>query len=121
NSLDGPVAELYVALDRVLGELVAAVGADTNVMLVSDHGFDAYRKSFHLQPWLFEAGFAARNPAPPAIPNAGGPLTDVRVDQNKRQIAALDLAHTRALADTCEGHFGGIRLNVAGREPEGVV
>jgi predicted AlkP superfamily phosphohydrolase/phosphomutase len=121
NSLDGPVAELYVALDRVLGELVAAAGPEANVLLVSDHGFQAYRKSFHLQPWLFEAGFATPNPAPSSAPLRSGPLSEVRVDQHERQIAAVDLARTRALAVNCEGNFGGIRLNVAGREPEGIV
>ncbi|NOT28889.1 MAG: hypothetical protein HOP15_00410 [Planctomycetes bacterium] len=121
NSLDGPVAELYVALDGVLGELVAAAGPDANVMLVSDHGFQAYQKSFHLQPWLFAAGFATPNPAASSAPLRGGPLSAVRVDQHERQIAAVDLAKTRALAVNCEGNFGGIRLNVAGREPQGIV
>lgn len=115
------VAPVYEALDRALGELVAAVGADTDVLVLSDHGFQAYTYGLNLHEWLVQNGFAARKPgrAPAELPN--GPLARRGAAEHALLLDELDLAATRAFAWTCEGHFGSVRLNLAGREPEGCV
>ena len=121
GSLDGPVAKLCERLDAVLGELVAAVGPDTNVILLSDHGFQAYPRAFSIDEWLAAEGYAVRRPDAGSAPGAGGPLATRRAEENRQRLDALDLERTRAWAPVAEGNFGSVRLNLAGREPRGCV
>ncbi|MFT7679587.1 MAG: putative AlkP superfamily phosphohydrolase/phosphomutase, partial [Planctomycetota bacterium] len=120
--LDGYVAEILERLDGILGKLLEAAGPKTDVLLMSDHGFAAYPYGFDLHQWLVQEGFsveAAEGPAGEAARR--GPLVDLRPQQHRRRIDGLDLAATAAFASECEGHFGSLRLNLAGREPEGSV
>lgn len=117
---DGIVAWLLEALDRELGVLLEAVGPTTRVLLVSDHGFGPYPTSFFPQRWLVEQGFSVEGApvAPPADLDAL-PLAQRRALENRSAMDSLDLDATRAFAGLAEGNFGGIRLNLKGREPEG--
>ena len=58
---DGPVAaaikETYQMVDPALGEILDAIDDDTTLMLISDHGFAPWYRSFHLNTWLKENGF----------------------------------------------------------------
>jgi predicted AlkP superfamily phosphohydrolase/phosphomutase len=118
--LDTRVADLCCMLDTVLGRLLETVGEDTNVLLVSDHGFATFPKAFNLHRWLIDEGFAAPGAAAPdGAP--GGPLAEARPAEHRRRLGALDMTRTRAFATDCEGSFGSLRLNAAGREPAGVV
>lgn len=119
---DGIVAWLLEALDRELGELVAAVGPTTRVLLVSDHGFGAYPTSFFTQRWLVEQGFSIEGlPLAPPDDLESLPLAQRRALENRSAMGSLDLPATRAFAGLAEGNFGGIRLNLKGREPEGAL
>lgn len=117
----GAVAGLCVELDQALGELVQAVGPETDVLLISDHGFRAYRRYFDAFGWLMSEGFAVPNPrvVPPPVP--AGPLSEQRAALHHSLMKTLDLGATRVLVTKAEGHFGGFRFNVRGREPEGCV
>lgn len=117
----GPVAGWMVELDRVLGELLEAVGPDVNVLLVSDHGFRAYPRNFFTHAWLLEAGLAVRKSTAAAAHTEQGPLAEARAAEHTQRIGELDLTRSVAFAGSAEGHFGGIRLNLAGREPQGIV
>jgi len=116
----GAVAGWMVELDRVLGDLLDAVGPDVNVLLVSDHGFHAYPRNFFTQAWLVQQGFAVPSRGG-RIAGAAGPLAEARAAEHTQRIAKLDLARTVAFAGSAEGNFGGIRLNLVGREPQGCV
>ncbi len=119
---DGHVATLYQLLDRELGVLLAAVGTQTRVLLVSDHGFHPYPTSFFLHPWLIEAGYAVRRKdGKPPVDLSDLTLDKRRALENAQQMSELDLASTHAFAGLSEGNFGGVRLNLAGREPRGKV
>lgn len=120
--LDGYVAEVLERLDEILGKLLEAAGPKTDVLLMSDHGFAAYPYGFDLHQWLLQEGFsveAAEGPAGEAVKR--GPLVEQRPQQHRRRIDGLDLTGTVAFAGECEGHFGSLRLNLSGREPEGSV
>ena len=120
GALDGRVALLLERLDRSLGLLIEAAGSDVDVVVLSDHGFRAYRRAFNVHTWLVENGYAlAREEAPAAA--GPGPLAEVGAREQRRFLAGLDLARTRAFGTKAEGHFGGLRFNVAGREPEGAL
>ena len=120
--LQGPeIADLLRQLDRILGALVEAAGEETSVVLLSDHGFRSYRRAFDLHRWLVEAGWSVQREDATAGDGARGPLAEAKATQRAERLGTLDLAATRAFADVAEGNFGAIRLNVAGREPEGPV
>lgn len=115
------VAPLYERLDGILGDLVAAVGEDTDVILLSDHGFADYDLGFNLHAWLVEAGFAERRSDTASSDAPRGPLATRRPLERRVRMAQLELSRSRAFALVGEGNFGALRLNVVGREPEGCV
>lgn len=117
----GRVAGLVERLDRSLGLLLDAVGPDANVILLSDHGFRNYRQVLHLYNWLVTEGFSVRRASAPPLRRAGGALGTARAQQHAEVMATLDLDRTQAFARASEGHFGSVRLNLAGREPRGTV
>lgn len=47
----------YCRMDSILGYALDRVGDDATVMVLSDHGFTSYRRSFHLNTWLYENGY----------------------------------------------------------------
>lgn len=96
------IPDIYREADRVLGEVVRRLGPDDRLIVLSDHGFAAYRRSVHLNRWLVEHGYLTLKPG--ADPDA--PL-----------FAAVDWTKTRAYALG----LNGIYLNRRGREPAGIV
>ena len=113
----------YVALDEALGNLVAAAGPDTTVIVVSDHGFGTKpERTFHLNRWLAQHGFLHERP-----------FWRLRRRFIRRLVSAsrrafydtpdrmVDMARTRAWAQTLEPGTSGIWVNVAGRYPLGCV
>lgn len=118
---DGPVGALYQALDSVLGDLMAAAGPDVDVMVVSDHGFEAYAQGFFPFAWLLEQGLAASK-SPGLMPDIGrGPIAERVPMERDAYIDTLDLARTRVLIESADGNFGTLRINLEGREPQGIV
>jgi predicted AlkP superfamily phosphohydrolase/phosphomutase len=115
------VAPVYRALDALLGTLVAAVGADTDVIVLSDHGFTSYTHGLNLHAWLVGEGFAARRADARDEPLPAGPFARRLAAEHAQRLAELDLAATQAFAWACEGNFGSVRLNLRGREPLGPV
>lgn len=90
----GRVTEAYRWLDTALGRLADAAGEDAVLMVVSDHGAVPIHCWVHLNRWLADQGYLLLRP-------------DGRIDWRR----------TRAF---CLG-YGGIYLNVRGREPAGMV
>jgi predicted AlkP superfamily phosphohydrolase/phosphomutase len=118
---DAHVAPIYRRLDALLGSLIAAAGSETDVIVLSDHGFASYTHGFNLHAWLMEKGFAARRAGAEPAPLPEGPFARRFADEAAQRLAELELARTQAFAWVCEGNFGSVRLNRAGREPEGIV
>lgn len=119
---DGLVAGYLERLDATLAELVEAAGPDANVVLLSDHGFATYPLAFNLHTWLVGQGYSVPTQGTASSGDPGAvALADARAAEHRRRIDELDLGRTRAVASTCEGNFGGLRLNRAGREARGCV
>ena len=98
----GAVRKLYIEMDALVGRTLAAVGEDTALLVMSDHGFKPFRRGVDLNRWLYEEGFlAVRGEAPSGVDLLGD----------------VDWARTRAYAVG----FGGVYLNLAGREARGIV
>ena len=116
------VDPVYERLDRELGALLEVVGEDTDVLVLSDHGFRVYEAGVNLHAWLREAGFLAfERPESvwPVDPSETIARRELAALQGQR--AALDWSRTRAFVQVTEGHHAGLRLNLAGREPRGCV
>ncbi|MCA1554206.1 MAG: alkaline phosphatase family protein [Chloroflexi bacterium] len=52
----------YDQLDAYLGELIETAGRDTNVIVMSDHGFGRVTHLFYVNNWLLENGYMALKP-----------------------------------------------------------
>jgi len=94
------IRRTYMDRDRVLGEALAAVGNEGLVMVVSDHGFSPYRRSFDLNAWLMENGYLTAERA------GHGSLFD-RTDWSQSVAYAVG--------------FNALYVNQAEREAEGTV
>lgn len=97
------IPEVYRSLDLVLGEALDVVGPETLVLVMSDHGFAPYRRSFHVNTWLLEHGYLA--------------LQDGVAPGEVEYLAGLDWSRTRAYAIGINGLY----LNLRGREAQGIV
>jgi predicted AlkP superfamily phosphohydrolase/phosphomutase len=115
------VTPLYVKLDELLGTLLEAAGPDTNVLLVSDHGFASYTHGLNLHAWLVHEGFATRRTDAREEELPSGPFGPRFAAEASQRLEELDLERCEAFAWTCEGNFGSVRLNLAGREPAGIM
>jgi len=124
---------VYVAIDTAIGELVAAVGPETTVMVVSSHGMGPNFYGAHLlgeilarlghqtspaQPgWLWHVAQWSWRRLPLAIRRRLTPLQKNAVD---RLWPLLD--GRSACFDVPNGEvYGAIRVNLVGREPQGKI
>jgi predicted AlkP superfamily phosphohydrolase/phosphomutase len=53
------IKQLYVGLDSVVGYTLDRIDDPTLLVVMSDHGFTSWRRSFHLNAWLAEEGYLA--------------------------------------------------------------
>jgi predicted AlkP superfamily phosphohydrolase/phosphomutase len=105
------VRAYYVHVDRLVGELVAALPAPdkTAVLVVSDHGGKRIDGGIAVNEWLIREGYlsVAEYPAQPR------PLGKL-IAENK-----VDWSKTKAWSEG--GYYARMFLNVKGREPRGVI
>ncbi|MBZ5614192.1 MAG: alkaline phosphatase family protein [Acidobacteriia bacterium] len=95
--------EFYEQMDQVLGEVLPKVDENTTLLVLSDHGFAPFRRSFNLNTWLLNNGYITRKPG------AGG--------DSSEPFADVDWSRTRAYGLGINGLY----LNVRGRERDGIV
>jgi predicted AlkP superfamily phosphohydrolase/phosphomutase len=93
------IEDLYRDMDRVLGQTLKYVDADTAIFVLSDHGFCAFRRGVNLNAWLLSEGYLALE----------GEAGDY--------LAGIDWSRTRAYTFG----LGGVYLNLRGREAQGIV
>ncbi len=96
------IRQVYQRLDQALGMAIKKAGDDTNLFVMSDHGFAPYAKSFHLSTWLLENGYLAL-----INPN----------DRKSEFFQNVEWMGTKAYSLGLNGLY----INLAGREEEGVV
>jgi len=106
----GPaIEETYVAMDAVLGDILAAAGEDTTVIVMSDHGFAPFRRAVNLNTWLQKNGFLTGS--------FGADRSVTQIFGNRNFLKDMDPERTKAFAMG----IGGIYLNLKGREAKGSV
>ena len=129
---------VYEALDAAVGELVAAAGDDTDVLIMSDHGAGGLVKGVNLRNVLAHAGLM--------VPARQGPIgrTAKRAIEKFAKIAPMTFkswikAHFKGLTGRAastlalagidlaaskaypSGDSAGVFVNLRGRQPKGVV
>ncbi|MFC2037390.1 alkaline phosphatase family protein [Chloroflexota bacterium] len=140
------ILRYFQYVDRVLAQIVTSLDDDTTLILMSDHGFGPFHKFIHLNNWLRQQGWLQIRSTPKArIKSTLSQLgfTPMKIydllmrcglGALKREVVRgggqgllrnlflsfddVDWQHTTAYA---LGNVGQIRLNVRGREPQGLV
>jgi predicted AlkP superfamily phosphohydrolase/phosphomutase len=51
------IARTYAEMDRALDLALRKADRDTVVLVLSDHGFNTFRRGFNLNTWLFQQGY----------------------------------------------------------------
>ena len=106
------VMDLILRMDPVLGEIQERIGADTALVVMSDHGFAPYRRKFDLNSWLFDNGYLVlKEGRSKELPVGSEGFAEVHLSD------AVDWSKTRAYGMG----FNGLYLNLAEREAEGIV
>jgi len=140
------IRDYYQTVDGYLAQIVATLPADTTLVLMSDHGFGPFHKFIHVNNWLLQEQFMALQPGvltrlKAALFRRGfspmnvyDTLMRFGLGALKREVvrgqgqgllktfflsfADVDWSRTQAYS---LGNVGQIRINLAGREPQGIV
>jgi predicted AlkP superfamily phosphohydrolase/phosphomutase len=99
------IEEHYKRCDATVGQVLAAADDTTLVIVLSDHGFGSFRRGMNLNAWLHQQGLLRLVDGANPGPETGDFFHNV--DWSRTQAYALGL--------------GGIYVNQAGREEQGIV
>lgn len=94
---------LYQRIDQFVGEVVEHLGPKGHIYVCSDHAFTSFRRQFNLNSWLLDNGYST--------------LVDPLDRETAANFANTDWTQTEAYGLG----INSIYLNLAGREPNGVV
>jgi len=97
------IEDFYQQVDQVLGEVLPRLDDQTTLLVLSDHGFAPYNRSFNLNTWLLNTGY---------IKLKGGAVSDT-----SEPLGNVDWSQTRAYGIGLNGLY----LNLRGRESNGIV
>ncbi len=97
------IESFYEQMDQVLGEVLPRLDRQTTLLVLSDHGFAPYYRSFNLNTWLLNHGYIRLK-------------ADANPDPNL-PFANVDWTQTRAYGLGLNGLY----LNLKGREAHGIV
>ena len=96
------IEDLYKSMDGLVGRTMAKCRRDeTLLMVISDHGFNGFRRGLDLNRWLEENGY----------------LTLHEGRRNEEFLAGVDWSRTKAFAVGLTG----IYLNIRGKYSQGIV
>jgi len=97
------IPDIYQEADRILDRVMRKADKDTVIMVMSDHGFNPFRRCFNLNSWLRDSGYHA--------------LIDPGKDSNEDFFPNTDWRRTRAYGVGLNALY----LNIRGRESQGIV
>ncbi len=97
------IAEFYQQIDQVLGEVLPKLDQQTTLLVLSDHGFASYSRSFNLNTWLLQNGYIK--------------LKDNAETDLGEPFANVDWSRTRAYGLGLNGLY----INLQRRERNGIV
>jgi len=126
------IRDYYRLLDMEIGETLGEIGFDvcpadkpgivdpeqseTTVFIVSDHGARSLEGGFALNDWLIREGYLILNDE--VVPDLDS-ASESAAERLPLTLNMIDWSKTAAWGEG--GYYGRIFLNVAGREPEGII
>ncbi|HOF38638.1 MAG TPA: alkaline phosphatase family protein [Candidatus Hydrogenedentes bacterium] len=97
----------YEKMDEIVGKVIPKLRENDLFIVMSDHGFETFRKGFNINTWLVRNGYAA-------VQGQDDPATAVG---EKGFLLDFDWSRTRAYAIGLSSMY----LNIQGRERHGIV
>lgn len=97
----GVIEDTYRKMDDILGSVLARIDGNTTLIILSDHGFAPYYRSFNLNTWLLKEGYIVLKGS----------------KKGEEFLGNVDWSKTRAYGLG----FNSLYLNVRGRERNGIV
>jgi predicted AlkP superfamily phosphohydrolase/phosphomutase len=97
------IPDMYKDMDRILGTVLDRIDDKTALFVLSDHGFNTFRRQVSLNTWFIDNGYQK--------------LTDGTYHEEAMAAKKIDWSQTKAYAVG----FASIYFNVKGREKEGIV
>lgn len=105
NRFESAIHDYYEEVDREIGALLTFADDATAVLVVSDHGAKRMDGGICVNEWLIANGYLA--------------LAETPVGPMALSKAKIDWSRTKAWGDG--GYYARVFLNVAGREPNGII
>ena len=97
------IEKWYKKIDSVLGSVMSQLELHDTLIVLSDHGFNTFRRSVHLNKWLKDNGYLF--------------LKNPYIEEGAELLVDIDWSKTKAYAIG----FGAIYINQKGREASGIV
>jgi predicted AlkP superfamily phosphohydrolase/phosphomutase len=105
NKYETAILDYYKYLDGRIGELLARVGEETVVLVISDHGAKRMKGAFCINEWLIREGDLVLKEEP----RRGANIEKTPVDWPKTKVWGWG------------GYYARLFFNVEGREPQGII
>ncbi len=105
------VRRAYVRMDRIVGEAEAEMPRNATLIVLSDHGFTAFRRGVNYNRWLIDHGYMVLKADTGVLT-----LQDL-FDDDRLLFKNVDWSKTRAYALG----LGSLYINLKGREAHGIV
>jgi predicted AlkP superfamily phosphohydrolase/phosphomutase len=105
NPYESAILDYYSGLDAKLGSLLSHVDDSVHVVIVSDHGAKRMDGGIRINEWLRREGYLTLREEPP--------------EPMRLTTEMIDWSRTIAWGEG--GYYCRLFVNVAGREPEGIV
>ena len=86
NLTDNSLAmEFYKMIDEYIGWFTTNAPPNSNILVMSDHGFKLYHKLFSINDWLKQEGYLATEPKTrPTVPRHRGARETIKLKSNKK-------------------------------------
>jgi predicted AlkP superfamily phosphohydrolase/phosphomutase len=107
----GSVDQIYRRMDEIVGKTIDRIPDDATLLVLSDHGFNSFRRGVNINTWLVRNGFMSL---------AGMENPQMKLDDLFGEgdfFKNVDWSRTRAYSIG----LGLVFLNVKGREAQGIV
>ncbi len=97
------IAAWYQKMDAILGDTMQKISDEDILIVLSDHGFNSFRRAVHVNTWLKNNGYLT--------------LVNPAAQEGETLLKSIDWSRTKAYAIG----FGAIYINQRGRERSGIV
>jgi len=113
SKYEGEILRIYQRMDEIAGEVMDKADEDTTIIVMSDHGFNPFRKAVNLNTWLAENGYLKKKPG-----------ANTQYYQLNNVFGERGLFWSDVLLNESQAYsigLGNIYINLKGREAQGTV